>query len=107
MRVVVLGAAMMAALAGCGAQSRVVQLKPLTPSEARNLIRNIKPGCNLPGRVLITYTEPEVHGHGGWTSWCVEPAQAYRTVSRDLHCPARTRLTIDFERHLAACENSN
>jgi hypothetical protein len=97
---------MMAALAGCGAQSRVGQLKPLTPSEVRNLVKSIKPGCDKPGRVPIRYVSPEVHGMGSESWWCVEPAQAYRAVRRGVHCPARTRLTIDFERHLAACAHS-
>jgi hypothetical protein len=96
----------MMAVAGCGAQSRVVQLQPLTPGEARNLVRSIKPACDKPGRVLIRYTSPVVHGEGSESWWCVEPAQAYRAVSRDLHCPARSRPTIDFRRHLAACEHT-
>jgi hypothetical protein len=105
-RAVVLGAAVMAVLAGCGTQSRVVSLKPLTPSETRSLVKSFKPGCNTPGRVLIRYVSPVVHGKGSESWWCVEPAQSYRVVSRDLRCPARTRLKIDLKRHMAACEHS-
>jgi hypothetical protein len=107
MRAVVLGAAMMAALAGCGAQSRVVQLKPLTPGEARKLVRGIKPVCDKPGRALLRYASPVVQGEGSENWWCVEPARAYRAVRRDLHCPAGTRVRIDFQRHSVTCEKSN
>jgi hypothetical protein len=96
----------MAVLAGCGAQSRVVPLKPFTPSEALNLVKSIKPGCQKPGHVLIHYASPTVHGKGSESWWCVEPAQAYRAVSRDLHCQIRTHLKIDFARHTAMCKPS-
>jgi hypothetical protein len=62
MRAVVLGAAMIGVLAGCGAQSHVAQLKPLTPSEAKHLIKSFTPGCHERGRVLIRYVSPEAHG---------------------------------------------
>ncbi len=103
---VVLGAAVTAVLAGCGAQSRVVGLNPLTPSEASKLVNSMKPGCNKPGRVLIRYVSPVVHGKGSETWWCVKPAQSYRIVSREVRCPARTRLKIDLERHKAACDHN-
>jgi hypothetical protein len=102
----VLGATVMAVLAGCGAQSRVVPLKPLTPSEALNLVKSIKPECHKPGHVLIHYASPVVHGKSSESWWCVEPAQSYRAVSRGLHCPIRTHLKIDFARHTAICKPS-
>jgi hypothetical protein len=106
-RAVVLGAVVMAVLAGCGAQSRVYDLKSLTPSEAKNLVASFNPrACNTRGRVLVRYSSPVVHGKGSDAWWCVEPANAYRVVSRDLRCPAGTRLKIDFERHVATCDHS-
>jgi hypothetical protein len=105
-RVIVLGAVAMSVLAGCGAQSRIVQLKPVTPSEAKNLVNSFRPACGTPGRVLVRYASTVVHGKSSESWWCVKPAQAYRTVSRGLHCPIRTRLTIDFARHTAACKPS-
>jgi hypothetical protein len=107
MRAVVVGAAMMATLVGCGSQSRVVPLKQLTPSEARNLVKSVTPVCDKPGRVLIRYVSTVVHGKGSESWWCVAAAQSYRAVRRDVHCPAGTRLRIDLQRHLATCENSN
>jgi hypothetical protein len=95
-----------AVLAGCGAQSRVVRLKSLTPSEALNLVKSFKPECDKPGHVLIQYASPVVHGAGSESWWCVEPAQSYHVVSRDLHCPIRTRLDIDLTRHTATCKPS-
>jgi hypothetical protein len=97
----------MAVLAGCGTQSSGVQPKPLTPSEARNIIKSIKPGCNTPGHVLIRYSSPEMHGKGSDSWWCVEPPRAYRTISRDVHCAVGMRLRIDLQRHRATCESSN
>src|SRR5690349_7478473 len=95
MRAVGIAAAAIAMLvAGCGGQSHSVELKSLTPSEARNLLKSIKPGCDKPGRVLVRYVEPEVHGKGGESWWCSEPARMYGAVSRDVHCPARMHLTI-------------
>jgi hypothetical protein len=96
----------MVVLAGCGAQSRVDRLKPLTPSEALSLVKSIKPECHKPGHVLIHYTSAVVHGKGSESWWCVEPAQSYRAVSRGLHCPSRTQLKIDFARHTATCSPS-
>jgi uncharacterized lipoprotein len=54
----VLGALVIAVLAECGTQSRVVQRKPLTPSEAMSVVKSIKPECHKPGHVLIHYTSP-------------------------------------------------
>ena len=96
----------MQVLEGCGAQSRIVPLKPLTPSEARHLVKSFRPECGKPGRVLIRYASPVVHGESSELWWCVEPARAYHAVSRDLHCPTRTQLMIDFARHTAACKPS-
>jgi hypothetical protein len=93
----------MALLAGCGAQSRVGQPKPLTPSEVLSVVKSFKSECHKPGQVQIHYASPIVHGKGSESWWCVEPAQAYRTVSRGLHCPRRTQLNIDFARHTATC----
>src|SRR5215472_16972305 len=101
---IVLLVAVMAVLAGCGAQSRVAQLKSLTPSEASNLVKSFEPKCNAPGRVLVRYTSPIVHGEGNESWWCIEPAQAYRIVSRDLHCPPHTNVKIDFTHHLVVCK---
>jgi hypothetical protein len=104
MRTAILGLSVTVALAGCGAQIRVEQLKPAPPSEAKNLLRAIEPVCNKPGLVLIRYTSPVVHGKGSDSWWCVEQAEAYRAVSRSLHCPAQTRLTINFKRRVATCK---
>lgn len=93
----------MAGLVGCGTQSHVAPLKSLTPREATNLVKSLKPGCDKPGHVLIHYASPVVHGKGSESWWCVEPTQSYRIVSRGLHCPIRTRLQIDFPRHTATC----
>jgi hypothetical protein len=98
----VLIAIVMVILAGCGAQSRVVQLKPATPNEVSNLVKSFEPKCNAPGRVLIRY----VQGEGNESWWCIEPARAYRIVSRDLRCPAQMSVKIDFRRHSAVCERS-
>lgn len=107
MRVVVLGAVVMALLAGCGAQSRGSRLKPLTSSEARNFAKSFNPTrCNTPGHVLVRYASPVVHGKSEEAWWCVEPARAYSTVGRDLHCPPDTQLKVDFERHRAECQRS-
>jgi hypothetical protein len=70
------------------------------------LVKSFKPGCDKPGYVLIYYASPVVHGEGSERWWCVEPAQSYRVVSRDLRCPIRTRLQIDFARHTATCKPS-
>jgi hypothetical protein len=78
----------------------------MTPSQASKLLKSVTPGCNTPGRVLIDHVTPEVHGKGGESWWCVEPANAYRVVSRDLTCPTGTRLKIDFQRHRADCAHS-
>ncbi len=94
----------MAVLAGCGAQTRVVSLKPVAPSDALNFVKSFEPQCDKPGHVLIRDASPDVHGNSGERWWCVEPAQAYPDVSRGLRCPTRTRLTIDFARHTAACK---
>jgi hypothetical protein len=103
MRAVVLGVAVIAVLGGCGAQTHVVPLKTMTPSQASKLVKSFTPGCNAPGRVLIRHVEPDAHGRGGWSEWCVEPAKAYHVVSLDLRCPTGTRLKIDFQRHTAEC----
>jgi hypothetical protein len=92
-------------LAGCGAQTNVVALKPMTPSQASKLIKSFT-RCDAPGHVLIRHVEPEAHGAGGWREWCVEPAKAYHVVSLDLRCPTGTRLKIDFQRHRADCAQS-
>lgn len=96
-------AAVVAILAGCGAQSRVVQLRSVTPSEASNLVKSFEPKCDVPGRVLIRYASPIVHGKGNESWWCIAPAQAYRVVSRDLRCPAHMNVKIDLGRHVAMC----
>ena len=44
-----LGAAVMQVLEGCGAQSRIVPLKPLTPSEARHLVKSFNRNAANPG----------------------------------------------------------
>jgi hypothetical protein len=103
MRAVVPGVAVMAVLAGCGAQTHVVALKTMTRSQASKLVKSFTPGCNAPGRVLIRHVEPEAHGRGGWEEWCVGPAKAYHVVSLDLRCPTGTSLKIDFQRHRAEC----
>ncbi len=104
----VLGAvAITLALAGCGARSRVAQLKPLTRNEAGKLLKSMSPGCDTPGHVLIRYISPIVHGEGSEDSWCVAPTQAYRVVRRDLHCSAGLHVIVDLQRHLAKRVSSN
>jgi hypothetical protein len=89
MRTGVLGVAVMAVLAGCGAQTqRIITSFTL---------------CNAPGHVLIRQVEPEAHGAGVSREWCVEAANAYHVVSLGLRCPTSTRLKIDFQRHRAEC----
>jgi len=104
-RVFVVVIAVSLVLAGCGAESRVRALKPLTPSEAKKLVASFHPrACNLRGQVLIRYSSPVVHGKGsdGW--WCVAPADAYRVIGRDLHCPVDSHVSIDLRRRRALCE---
>jgi hypothetical protein len=105
-RAVAVGVTIAALLAGCGAQSHVASVHSLTPAQAKRLVRAFRPGCNVPGRVLVRYVEPEVHGKGGESWWCVEPAKAYSVVGRSLRCPAHTRLHIDFRLHVAGCGQS-
>jgi hypothetical protein len=107
MRTVLVAVAITLALAGCGAQSHVAQLKPLTRAEASKLLKSVSPGCDTPGRVSIRYVSPVVHGKGGDAWWCVAPAQSYRVIRRDVHCPTGMHVTVDLRRHLARCESSN
>ena|ERR1700693_181657 len=105
MRAVVVAIAVALVLAGCGAESRVTALKQLTPSEAKKLVASFNPrACNVRGQILIRYPSPVVHGKGsdGW--WCVEPAEAYRVIGRDLHCPVDSHVSIDVRRRRAVCE---
>lgn len=102
-RAIVLGGAVVAGLAGCGTQSHVVPLKPLTPSEVKSLIRSIKPPCKAPEQVLVRYVSPIVHGKGSETDWCAVRGQTNRGVSRDIYCPPHTFLKVDLERHVATC----
>jgi hypothetical protein len=95
-----------AVLGGCGAQSHVTRLKALTPSQAKAILESIRPVCDKPGHVLVRSVAPTVHGRGSESWWCVEPAHAYRAVSRGLHCRPQTHLTIDFAHHKASCEHS-
>lgn len=93
----------MAGLGGCGTQSHVVPLKSLTPGEAKNVIRSIKPNCKAPERVLIRYVSPVLHGKGSETVWCAVRGETNHAASRDIHCPPHTHLKIDLERHVATC----
>ena len=57
-------AGLVAALAGCGAQSRVAQLTPLSRDQASRLIKRMSAGCETPGRVQIRYVSPVVARQG-------------------------------------------
>jgi hypothetical protein len=85
----------------------VAQMKALTRGEASKLLKSVSPGCDTPGRVLIRYVSPIVHGKGSEDSWCVAPAESYRVVRRDLHCPTAMHVTVDLRRHLAECVKTN
>jgi hypothetical protein len=103
MRAVAVAATAAAVLAGCGGQSHVTALHALRPSQAKKLVRALRPSCEVPGRVLVRYVEAEVHGKGGESWWCVERARAYSVVGKSLRCPAHAPLHIDFRLHVAGC----
>jgi len=101
-------AAAAATLAGCGRESHVRHLTALTPNGAKKAVKFFNSESCGPGQTFIRYDEPSVINHegneeGGWESWCVEPAQAYRRVALDVHCRPGTRLAIELARHRAVC----
>jgi hypothetical protein len=103
-------AATVAPMAGCGRESTVHSVTAVTPSQAKKVVKFFNSEKCGRGQVFIRYVKPTVDREGaeegGFRSWCVEPAQAYRKVALEVHCPAHTGLVIEFARHRALCSHT-